>query len=80
MGAFLLLYSWSAEEGFVVLSWPNVGNVLFVFASLRHSGLLTVGSTPLPRTGELRVSAAAPKLPISRAVVDCASIRGRKRR
>ena len=42
MGAFLLLHSWSSGEEFVVLSWPTVGNLAFVFASLRHSGLLTV--------------------------------------
>ena len=42
MGAFLLLHSWSSGEEFVVLSWPNVGNLLFVFASLRHPGILTV--------------------------------------
>jgi hypothetical protein len=42
MSAFLLLHSCSAGEEFVVLSWPNVGNVSFVLASLRHPGLLTV--------------------------------------
>lgn len=42
MGAFLLLYSWSAEEEFVVLSWPKVGNLSFVFVSLRQLGLLTI--------------------------------------
>ena len=35
VGAFLLLYSWSAGDGFVALPWPKVGNVSFVFASLR---------------------------------------------
>lgn len=42
MGAFLLLHSWSTGEEFVVLSWPEVGNLSFVFASLRHPGLLTI--------------------------------------
>ena len=42
MGAFLLVYSWSAEEEFVVLSWPKVGNVSFVCVSLRQLGLLTI--------------------------------------
>jgi hypothetical protein len=37
MGAFLLLYSWSAEEEVVVLFWPKVGNVSFVLVSLRNS-------------------------------------------
>jgi hypothetical protein len=40
MGAFLLLHSWSVGEEFVVLSWPKVGNLSVVFASLRHLGLL----------------------------------------
>jgi hypothetical protein len=37
MGVFLLLHSWSAGEEFVVLSWPKVGNLSLVFASLRPS-------------------------------------------
>lgn len=42
MGAFLLLYSWSAGEELVVLSWPKIGNVSFVFPSLRRTGFLTI--------------------------------------
>ncbi len=42
IGAFLLFHSWSAGEEFVVLSWPKVGNLSVVFASLRHFGLLAV--------------------------------------
>ena len=36
MGVFLLLHSWSAGEEFVVLFWPKVGNLSFVFDSLSH--------------------------------------------
>ncbi len=42
MGVFLLLYSWTAEEEFVVLSWSKVDNVSFVFVSFRQLGLLTI--------------------------------------
>jgi hypothetical protein len=42
MGTFLFLYSWSAEEEFVVLFWPKVGNLLLTFVSLRQLGLLTL--------------------------------------
>ena len=42
MGAFLFIYSWSTEEEFVVLSWPKVGNLLFVFVSIRQLGLLSI--------------------------------------
>jgi hypothetical protein len=34
MGAFLFLYSWSAEEEFVVLFWPKVGNFYHLYSSL----------------------------------------------
>lgn len=42
MGAFLLLYSWSAEEEFVVLSWPKVSNLSFAFVSIRQLGPMTL--------------------------------------
>lgn len=42
MGVFLLLYSWIPEEEFVMLPWPKVDNLSFVFVSLRRLGLLTI--------------------------------------
>ena len=42
MGVFLLLYSWSVEEEFVMLSWPEVDNLSFVFVFLRRLGFLTI--------------------------------------
>jgi hypothetical protein len=42
MGTFLILYSWTAEEELVVLSWPKVGNLSCVVVSLRQLGLLTL--------------------------------------
>ncbi len=39
IGVFLLLYSCSAEQELLALTWTELGNVPFVFASLRRSGL-----------------------------------------
>lgn len=42
MGVFLFLYSWSPEKEFVMLSWPKVDNLSFVFVFLRQFGLLSI--------------------------------------